>query len=497
MKARSFITLVILGMTLGSTVPLSAMNMLSRNDPYPFYSSADPYGFMTIWERQQPRDDEQYGEQETFRFAASYFRQTAIVGSNFCGEREQPLGDLRGRWNFIGLLYSDPAMVTYLTEQLHLLDPITGTCNVDAQQAAECLTFIEDPINTDRNKEFGFVSVPIDYIKQGARFETEFHLPYNLGCLLQFGVAEIRQHIVKFDDKTCAALGTTCPIATCTACGNPNTTTNGNCCTNTFDCPCKKVVFKRLTGNIPEVAKALGVCVRDYHEIAPEDPRARLYWRKWYQFNLYEDGWPRGFIMPFVSFDIAAPLSKPVPACNLFALSNGNNGHWGIGGTAGFQIDFVETVQLGLDLCFTGYTAETYSNVPVPTNQLQAGIFARQATVTQHPGGTWSFGMNLNAYHFIDRLSFWVQYRILNHQPDCFTIRDVNRISTDSNPFNPPDILVNKMREESSFEVQVANIGFNYDVSRNIELGFFWQQPIKQRNAYRATTLMATINITY
>ncbi len=503
MKARSFITLVILCTGIGILSPVSAMNQLSRNDPYPYYSSADPFSFMTTWQRQEPKNEEEFGDHETFRFAASYFRQTAVAGSTFCGTPNQKLGDLLGAWNFVGIFYPERngniAVQKLLTEKLNLLTPF-GPLTSDEIDAA--LPYIYDPVYTDRNEQFGFVEFDLNYIKQGVRFEWEMRFGDYLGFLLQAGVAELRQHISNINDLTCEAQGTTCTVTTV----NNGSKGTADCGVNLFPCTAKTLVMQRITGNIPGVADALNVAIRDYHEIAAEDTRGRLYLRKWFPVNWLSETmcWPKALFMPYISADVSVPTSKKVPGCILFGLSNGNNGHWGYGASAGFQLDFVDTIQIGLTGAVTCYSQETYANQPVPTSPFQAGIFPRLATVTRDPGKTWSFGANLNAYHFIEHLSFWFEYRIINHQHDCYCIQSVNNLSNPraTPPINdtPPaltNILTAKMNEESSWEVQVANIAFNYDVSDHIELGFFWQQPVKQRNAYRATTLMGTFNFTF
>ena len=126
----------------------------------------------------------------------------------------------------------------------------------------------------------------------------------------------------------------------------------------------------------------------------------------------------------------------------------------------------------------------------MPTNQFQAGIFATQATLDIQPGINWYFGATLSAYHFLDRLSFYVQYLIVTHDKDCFKVRSTSAPTV-------ADVLVGKMREESDWQVQLANVALNYDISPNIALGFLWQAPIKQRNAYRSTTIMGSIVINY
>ena len=60
-----------------------------------------------------------------------------------------------------------------------------------------------------------------------------------------------------------------------------------------------------------------------------------------------------------------------------------------------------------------------------------------------------------------------------------------------------PAFLPEVLEKMSSFKTKLGNVAFNYYISPNIGLGFLWQIPFSQRNAYRSSTLMAGINITF
>jgi hypothetical protein len=53
------------------------------------------------------------------------------------------------------------------------------------------------------------------------------------------------------------------------------------------------------------------------------------------------------------------------------------------------------------------------------------------------------------------------------------------------------------LEEVTGFKTKVANIGFNYDLSRNVSLGFLWQAPLSQQNSYRSTTAMFSVSGTF
>jgi hypothetical protein len=193
--------------------------------------------------------------------------------------------------------------------------------------------------------------------------------------------------------------------------------------------------------------------------------------------------------MPYISADLNIPTGKKVCASHLYALPTGNNGHTGVGMTGGFTIDFVDTIEIGFEGQFTKWAARNESNFPVPTNTLQSTIFPRLATVKVSPGTNWNFSFTLNAYHFLDRLSLFVEYMLTSHGEDCFKVLQCDAA--------PGTIRLQKLVTDSKWEAQVCNVGANYDISPNFALGFFWQAPVARRNAYRSTTLMTSLVLTY
>jgi hypothetical protein len=71
------------------------------------------------------------------------------------------------------------------------------------------------------------------------------------------------------------------------------------------------------------------------------------------------------------------------------------------------------------------------------------------------------------------------QYINLEHQPDCIKLNAPD-------PAFMPEIL----SRTTGFKVKLANIGFTYDFTPHFSIGFLWQAPWFQRNAYRSTTVM-------
>ena len=80
----------------------------------------------------------------------------------------------------------------------------------------------------------------------------------------------------------------------------------------------------------------------------------------------------------------------------------------------------------------------------------------------------------------------YFEWFVIDHKKDEVTLR-----------IPDPAFLPKVLEQTTSFKTKLGNVAFNYDISPNIGLGFLWQIPFSQRNAYRSSTLMAGINITF
>lgn len=487
-----------------------SISMLNRADPYPVYTSADPNDFLTLDMRNHLKIGyEEIRPNERFTFSISPFRQSAdsaqtktcfsytvnVPDGILCPPT--PIGNMFGPWNMIALFYPErsptPTSVQqYLLNSLDILNTYTSCENLTI--SCTCVQNLTDPIFADPNKQFGFVSVPVCYRKLGLRFEGEVSFGLGFGLQLQTGVVDIRQ-TATFNDLTCSATGLACPY-------NVDTMgTIGSCQIAGWDCTCKQIVMDKLTSKVYKVAALLKQSAANYHETSADDTRLRLFWRRLFPVNYGEretkNNWPHFLIMPYVTGDAIFPTGSTVCPSRLFALPSGNNGHWGYGVTTGFIIDFEETIEIGLDVGGTFFSKKTYRNFPLPTSWYQNGIYPHTGTVTVTPGKNWNVGIKMGAYHFLDRLSIYVQYMMVNHGKDCFRVRSVCPGPAVGETTPNSAILTDKLHVESSFFAGVVNTGLNYDISPNMALGFFWQAPAKRKWAYRSTTVMGTFTITY
>lgn len=494
--------------------PLSATTALTRltkNDPYPLYSSSNPYEFLNRCYENDIIDYCEPCDNRFFRMAFSVFRQTAKLGTDIEETEDTDLGNLVGRWNMIGLFY-DPEAAAKLIAGLDL--DRTSSLNIKSCIDSHGIDLVTNPAGADPNQEFGFFDIPIKYRKYGIRFDSEFALPLNFTIGVKAGVSHIWQE-PKFIDLTCGATGIGCPIRDCPQASltetalcppisqienstfSPTGCADANCCIGIANCECKELVIDKIMKQKERIEQILHLQLDEnlfvsspYDKTGFEDVEFNLNWSRMFAVNKDRCDWPFFVITPFVTLGFTVPTSAPVDRRNPFAISLGNDGHWSYGGRGGLNIDFVQTLMVSGEAGFTGFSKKAHKCVPIPTNELQSGIFPEQATLNIKPGMNWHFAFMVSSYRFLDRLSSWVQYAVVHHDKD-----HVDLLS-----HRPPDaqpLLLRKLRDESQFRFHMINGSLNYEISPHVQFGFVWQIPIFQQNAYRSTTFLASVQVFY
>lgn len=505
---KSIVSLVVLIVSVGSlNADIALSTSLAPNDPLPVYNAADPHAFMFTQRKEKICGCKCYCGYDRFSLSLSPYYQKATQARTFDKERV-PLGDMRGRWNMLGLLYgprpnqtmppcnpSDQSLPRFcnneqlccaqkaifpeITRQMPM--SFTSACQTDSLMS--CTQLIPDQdVLFDPLERIGFFSVPSKYRKVGMRFEFSFRLFENIGLTVQTGVADLKQTLTEFVDLTQPS-GVMCDFATtCSACG--------------FTQAKIETIEKELmcTPKACEIFNEIGLDICDFHETGIEDTYIGLWWRHPFCINRCADDWPEFAFTPFLMMEGSVPTAKKVDRRKAFALPLGNDGHATAGFRAGFDIDFKETIAIGLEAGFTHFFERDVSNVRVPTHQKQSGVFPWTVeTAKIQPGNNGHFGAGFHAYRFLDRLSFSLLYLYLSHQRDELTIPD-----TAPPPFDTPDRrkfsenLFNKMTD---FVSQMINANFTYDISPNMTLGLLVQAPVSQRNAFRSTTIMGMFQV--
>jgi hypothetical protein len=130
-------------------------------------------------------------------------------------------------------------------------------------------------------------------------------------------------------------------------------------------------------------------------------------------------------------------------------------------------------VAIGAEFGLTHFFSRDYCNQPMPTSIYQSGIYPFRTDYSVCPGLNWQFGLKMQAYHFLDRLSCYFQYMIVTHRNDSIKLKKCD-------PAFKPETLECR----SCWQTQFGNIGFYYDISPAITLGMLWQAPFKQKGVY-------------
>lgn len=467
MQAKKLFTLACIFITS----QLCGLSSNSYYDPFPVYTSLDPHTFLHTREKQYvkgyPRDVRHYERAGLYLSAFGQNADKARTAQN----TEVELGDIGGRWNMIGLLFGDfpKNVIEFPSASLNdAFDKIFSQITADGINVQE---FIPGTLNDthfiDKGQTFGFFENVLRYRKRGFRWEFNVQMLKDIGFSFQGGVADICHELKEMKNLTCDDPTGCCLIKE----AGDFTVDNVNNC---------------LMCNVKQIADELCLKICSFHEVSIEDVRMRLYWRHIIDINKYHDNWPDVLVIPFITVGGSIATGKDRDPNHMFALSFGSDDHHSVGTTFGINVDFMDTVEVGGEFGFTHFFKRNLNCMPTPTSLCQSGIFPFKTDVNIEPGHNWHFGLKMSAHHFLDKLSGYFQYLILQHENDTITVKNCDCAFK-------PEVL----EKNTTFKVQMANIGFTYDISPHISLGFLWQAPLARRNAYRSSTIMFSFNATY
>jgi len=406
---------------------------------------------------------------EKIGFGLSVWGQNADKAKDF-NKNLTSLGNLDGKWSMIGLLLGDTPQGKTLPPSL--LSAISALYPTETPP-------INDQGKIDPNEKCGFIDVQTKFRNRGFRFDWSVQMFGGLGLTLEGGISDICYSVTDFNDLTCESKF---------ICGCTDTVDGKEIVRPGFDCiPCDICnVKKNLTCKLKTIAKDIGLNICDFHKNSFEDFRAHLYWRHAYEVNYNRSEWPEVLVMPFLVLSGSAATGTRKDPNKAFGLSSGNNDHNAVGFTTGLTLDFVDTIAVGAEGGFTHFFDKDFCKYRVPNSLCQSGIYPFNTDVRISPGHNWHFAATMDAYHFLDRLSFYFQYVIVQHQRDSITLKRCD------DAFKPE-----LLEKRSDWKYQGANVGFNYDISPDISLGFLWQAPLQQQRVFRNTTLMFSFNASY
>jgi hypothetical protein len=482
----------------------------TRNDVFKVFTSLDPQTFLQNREKAliEGWPDEK-GTPELFMISLSPFGQNAdkakTIAATFCPDpmlntcettcnnifcancqtltpptciNSVEIGDIDGRWNLLGLLAGElPQGVT--PANFATLFPLLNAA-LDALfpgRTPGTITGHDIDVADRCNPLFGHVSVPIKYRKRGIRWDIEARICGDFGLQFEGGLVEISQVL-----NPCFINLTKMDAPDPGGCIPPDT---AKLTKQNVDC----FLFDPM---IP-LLRQLGLDICNVTKWGVEDLYLSLYWRHAYTINFARDlSWARLLFIPFFRFGAGIASGKPKDQARFFSLPFGNNGSHSLNFSAGINLDFVETIEIGGEFGYSHFFKKDFDNFRVPTNVFQSSIFPFTAPVKVDPGPTTFVAGKLAAYHFLDRLSFYFQWVFVHHRHDKITLLTDDPAFIAFDDQNPRAKCPN-----TTFRVQLGNFGFTYDISPNIAVGFLWQQMFHVRNAYNSTTVLFTLNLVY
>jgi hypothetical protein len=342
-----------------------------------------------------------------------------------------------------------------------------------------------NPTYSDPTQQFGFLSAPLKYNKEGLRFQGSVRFFKDLVLTVQGGVADLKQTASQNISNQATLIDQT-PNATDVWTNVYPANTNPPLTPLLFSSD-QALVEQYFTDPAQQIFKQLGVSTGSIQRTGAEDVSLLLEWRHNFDINADADPkqWPHFIFTPFVQLGTTLGVAQPKNPNTLFDLPLGNNRHNAIQLNGGVGLDFSETVEATLEVGCTYFLSRTYSS-RVPTHQLQSMLFPYSTAIKSNPGNTWYFALGMNAYHFLDNLSVYAQFMYVNHQQDSITLLKPD-----------PAFIPSRLEQDTPFKTQIANFGANYDISPNFSMGLAWQWPLARRGAYKTNVILVNVSITY
>lgn len=442
---------------------LHGMTADNRVDPFPVFKTLDQQTFLLPREKLILKGYAVDTDRpERVSIALSPFSQNATIGKNACKE-DTELGNMDGRWAMVGLLMGP-------IPEGYALPPSLALARSQLFPDAPSGEPITDPFAVDKNKMCGFFEIPAKYRRYGIRFNFEAQIIGDLGVSLDVGISDISLTACHINNLTVTDAYTLCSTDLCD-CLNENLT--------------RKNINEFLMCPYRQIMEEICYDIENFSQSSIEDIRAFLYWRHAYPINSTRDEWMDFLLVPFFKAGGTVAAGKTYHPSQTFAVPFGSQNHDSVGFTGGMNVDFAETVEFGGEAGLTHFFSKRFNDYHVPTSKFQSGIYPFKTCVNIKPGNNWHFTAKMNAFHFMGNLSAYFQYVLVIHMED-----DIDLEAPNPNCAFQPKIL----EDLSPFRAQVANIGFNYDISPQISLGFLWQAPLAQHNTYRTTTIMVGFN---
>lgn len=372
-----------------------------------------------------------------------------------------PLGDLEGRMNFIPLVFGSEPINQNLPPTLQTAKEVIFGPVLDGNGN------IDDGQYIDPQENLGCKSIYLKYSKKGIRFALSGRFSKDFGGSLSAGVASIKNSLQKIVDTTTNPDEVADPF---------DPTVNGT----SIKSDVETYLVKEFSNVLSELNQAL---TDNSSRTSIETVECSLFWRHVFELMPEYDDWLNILLIPYIEGTASVSPGAKKRAAFVYDPVFGNNQHHAVGITTGMYIDFIETVYIETSFGYTHFFKHDFDNVPVPNSPYQVNLFPFSTDITVKPGANWHFSFKMGCYQFIDKLSCFIEYVMLEHKKNTVTLRTED-----------PAFLPDALEAASPFKVKLCNIAISYAFSPNASVGFLWQAPISQRNAYKSTTVMLSLN---
>lgn len=433
---------------------IRAESSFNMADLFPFFSAEYSHEYLKRAEIQSMKSMP-LERKDRLNLSTSIFYQCATQSNDGkCAECE--LWDARGPWNMLGMTYDLPAGMA-----------LSPTLTAVAARTYTNGNLFNQPERSDLDQKFGFFSVAGKYRKVGLRFDVQGRITECLGISFKTGFADVSctdmvfKNLIKDTSVTAVAAGTGPP-------GFEQTEINE--------------VSTYLMDLYKDVAEEMDLNIGPYSEKSLEDLHLSFFWKKSYIRHEKSKQWPTIIFSPFVAIQGSVGSSTEKNSKHAFYVSTGNQGHHSIGATTGMVLDFAESVEVGFALGIKNFLSKNVPDMFVPTSSYQNGIYPFKTAVKVKPGNNYFFEASLGAYHFLDKLSVFVQYMYEKHSEDSITLTEPNEA------FKPECLNIN-----STWTVHMLTSCLNYDITPNLVFGFSWQAPMKSKKTFGSNTFMLTL----
>ena len=455
------------------TIILNLQAELKNNfhDIYQLHNTNYPFSFMNQEYKNKLNSEKIKGISERFQFCVSTVAHTSTKGRNKYKQKVD-LGNIHGNLGMIPLMYGSvpngQTRAPLLTSATAInfptwINPATGLTTTPSI-ATESLV--------DQKQNFGFFTVPLKYNKIGARFSSSLRIMNYFELSLHGGICDMKQTCTGLVDQTSKV-------------ANLDIFPDGSVTTVTSSTV--KYVQANVMQNYKAIFTQMGINADNWQKTGAEDFSAYLTWRCNLPLNIHQDpeDWSQFVLIPHVKIGGTFATAPVRDEDVLFSLPLGNNGHNALHASGGFTLDFKDSIELSIDGGITKFMDRT-ATYRVPTSLYQSVLFPYKADMIVSPGSTIHMNIGMHAYHFLDKVSCFCLYTYASHKRDTATLTTPNSI-----------FYANRWADDTAWKVQMAHVGFSYDLAPNLNFGLVWQMPITQRAAYKANTLQFSAVVTF